>query len=501
MSNQNQKISHVFNLPSLNFKTQMNIAIDANAHIKTVVNVQPYMYDCDIDSINGKCNIKGKIGLKILYLDVDNVYNTITDETSFSESVTSQDLTNDCKVYLYNEQISPSIDYDEKYLRISLNVNAKLYSNIELGVNCPNTNMENLVVKKSPIEASHCIDCFKNKVGLENEITLDKRINKILGINISPNVQNIACNEGYITISGNNYIQLIYEIEQDGTSELRFHQETIPFKFETQATLCEVDCVANINLKIDNSSINFNTELNEDQTAIKLEYNSVVVGCIYKNISLDYVEDIYSTENEIEPSYSSRKICKVQPIVCFKTNIDGEINLLEETNCDEIIDLVNHSSLITNSYLENGKIVMEGVISSTLIYYNEEKDVKSMTLELPFALSKEMQGMDKTEVFNCEISPVNCKAKIKRGNVLTLDYEVVAQCYLLEKEERNLLENIKFGNIFNYGDIAFQILVAKSNETIWEFCKRAHTSHEEILKNNKEIPPIFQGGEKILIFR
>ena len=39
MSNQNNlKISHPFSLPDLNFKTQMNISIDANAHIKNILN-------------------------------------------------------------------------------------------------------------------------------------------------------------------------------------------------------------------------------------------------------------------------------------------------------------------------------------------------------------------------------------------------------------------------------------------------------------------------------
>jgi len=501
MNNQNQKISHLFNLPNLNFKTQMNFSIDSNTHIKTIVNVHPYIYDLDLSSSNGKCNISGKIGAKILYLDVDNVYNTLTEESNFNENISSNELTSNCKVWMFNEQISPVIDYDERYLKLTLNINAKLFANIDLAVNMPDTNIENLIVKKSTSQTCLCVDSFKNKLSLESEITLPQKATKILDINITPALQTAVCNEGYLTISGNKYIQIIYETEDNSSNELKVFNETVPFKFETQATLCEADFVENINLKIDHSSITFSTELTDEKTILKLEYSAITLGCIYKNTSFELVQDLYSTSHEIEANYSKRKFCNISPSLVFKTNVDGEINLLEENGCDEIVDTVNHSVLITNSTVKNNQIVAEGVISSTLIYLSEEKEIKSMQIELPFSFNKEIEKTEQGEVYNIEILPTNCKAKIKRGNVLTLDYEIAVQYSITTCEEHDILENLKFGNAFNYGDIAFQIVVVKENETIWDFCKRTHTSEEELTKNNKEIPPMFQGGEKLLIFR
>ena len=62
----NNKLSHIFNLPNLNFKTQMNISIDSNVHIKSIINIQSYLFDIETDTVNSKCNIKGKVGVKIL---------------------------------------------------------------------------------------------------------------------------------------------------------------------------------------------------------------------------------------------------------------------------------------------------------------------------------------------------------------------------------------------------------------------------------------------------
>ena len=205
MSNQNQKISHIFNLPNLNFKTQMNIAVDSNAHIKNIINVQCYMFDTNLDAVTGKCNVKGKIGVKILYLDVDNVYNTITDETSFSEFVSAPDLTSDCKISMYNEQISNDITFDEKFLKLNLNVNAKLYGNIDIALNLPETNCEGLVCKCERVEANTCVERLDNKASDDCVITLPNRASKILSVNITPSVENIDCNSGYLTISGKRH--------------------------------------------------------------------------------------------------------------------------------------------------------------------------------------------------------------------------------------------------------------------------------------------------------
>lgn len=502
MNNENNlKISNIFNLPNLNFKTQMNIAIDSNAHIKHIINVQAYLYDIMIDTVSGKCNIKGKIGVKIIYLDVDNVYNTINDDTSFSESITSSDLTSNCNVYLYNDQVTSNVEFDEKYLKVVANVNAKLFCDIDTVVNIPETEQEGFVIKRQPLESNCCVESICNQTSEESVIQFSNIINKILCTNITPTIQSIECNDGYLTISGNSAIQTIYELDNGTSNEIKIQNDNCPFRFETQATLSTSNCVADINLKIDNSKTTFSTELNDNQSKITINYEMKIIGCIFKPITINYLQDLYSTKNEIETSYSSREFCKISPLMNYKTNIDGEIQLSDDINCDEILETINHSCMITQTYKEENKIVLEGVISSTLIYFNEEREINSMMIELPFSIAKDYELSENCEPLNFELLPVYCKAKIKRGNTLSLDYDVYVQGYILEKQKIDMLDNIKCGKQIEYEDIAFQIIVTKPSEDIWNFCKRTHTTQEQLLISNKEIPPVFQGGEKIVIYR
>lgn len=501
MSNQNNhKISYVFNLPNLNFKTQMNIAIDSNAHIKNIINVQCYMFDTNLDAVTGKCNVKGKIGIKILYLDVDNVYNTITDETSFSEFVSSQDVTNDCKISMYNEQISSEIDFDEKHLKINLNVHARLYTDIDTVLNLPDISSDGIISKNKTTETNCCVERIDNKISDDCSYTLPNRASKILSVQITPSIENVECNSGYLTVSGTSLIQTIYETDKENFNEIKLHNEIKPFKFETQATLTEPDCIANICLKVNNFKTVFSTELGENQTTIKLDYEMQIIGFVFKTVTLELTEDLYSIDNELETSYNNRELCKVSPLISFKGNIEGEISLLDST-ADEILETVNYSCLITQSYIDNGKIVLEGVIGSTLIYLNEQKEIKSMQVELPFSIAKDFENGENCDVLNFEIKALSCRAKIKRGNSLSLDYETIIEGYCVTKYQIKMLDNVKLGKNYDYGDIAFQIIVAKPNESIWDFCKRAHVPLSRLEETNKEIPPMFTGGEKIIIYR
>lgn len=497
----NNKLSHIFNLPNLNFKTQMNISIDSNVHIKSIINIQSYLFDIETDTVNSKCNIKGKVGVKILYIDIDNVYNTITDELSFAETVSDQSITSDVKVVLFNEQITPSVDFDDNYLKLNLNINAKLMCDIDLGFNQCSTDQPNLVVKKQPVHASCCVEYINNKSSDECSIRLPNRASKILNINITPTLNKVECNNGYISLAGTSLTQIIYDVDLDNSCELKSHTESFPFKFESQASLSETDCLANIITKLNNSTLSFTTDLDEDQTSIKIEYEMIIKGFIFKPEMYEFVDDLYCLDSDIEPSFAERDICLMSPMISYQTNIDGELQLKEEILVDEIISCVNHSCLITQTYYENKALIIEGMMSSTLIYLNEQKEVKSMQTELPFSISKEYDSELECDMLNFEITPISCKTKIKRGNLLTLDYETNVHGYTSQKMHSKILENIKLGKTIEYGDIAFQILVAKSNETLWEFCKRAHTTESQIRDYNKEIPPVFQGGEKVIIYR
>ena len=100
------KLIFAKNLTPVNFNTTISIAIDSNVNIKTILNITSYVYDEKIDCTNGKVIVNGKIGLKLLYVDTDNMTNTITDNQNFSESFSDPSITSDSFIILSNTAYS-----------------------------------------------------------------------------------------------------------------------------------------------------------------------------------------------------------------------------------------------------------------------------------------------------------------------------------------------------------------------------------------------------------
>ena len=99
------KITYAKNLSKVNFNSTINVNIDSNVNIKTILDIDSYIYDKKVESGNGKAVVSGKLGVKVLYIDTDNITNTITDSQSFSENIADSSITSDCIINLDNVSI------------------------------------------------------------------------------------------------------------------------------------------------------------------------------------------------------------------------------------------------------------------------------------------------------------------------------------------------------------------------------------------------------------
>lgn len=497
----NSKMLHAFSLPNVNFKTQMNLTVDADTHIKNIINCEAYISDMTTECLSNKCILRGTLGVKIVYVDLDNMLNAVTTSSDFNETVSHESLTANCKVFSFNEQVSPQITFDEKSFKININTNLKLYSIIDLNLNLANTDMEDLIVKNREMSVLEHVSDLSNVYSDNLELNIPFKVNKVLSTELNSFLEKAECDNGYITIEGQTISRLICEVESEEHEILKTFCKTDAFKYQIKCEEASADCIAQLILKANSNNIEFTSELSENGTIIKLDYEIKTSGLIFKVNQITCPDDVYSTKNELETSYSEREFCLIKKIPNFQVSFDGELQLGEEINVDEILDLTNLSTLITQTYVSNNKITLEGVAYANLIYLNEEKDMRLLNIEFPFSVSKDCDVTENDELLDFNMTITSHKCKIKRGSTLMIDLEAEINLSVVTKNKENLLENINFKNEISYGDIAFQIVLAKENESVWDFCKRVHCKKEKIEETNKEIPPIFQGGEKIIIFR
>ena len=501
MEQNNYKYSTTTNLPTLNIKSQLNMNIDSNTHIKQVLNIETCLIDVQIEPMSNKALIKGTIGIKVVYVDTDNMFNSLSDSINFTETINSDLVNTNCQINISNSQFIAEFEHDERMLHINIDGTIECFCNINMGLNLFNSESENLITKKSVLQTCSCVEKITKTVNYDFDFKLDAKINKMLSYDSKIIIDETKCYDGYVLINGQILNTLICEIENDGINTIKINNNSTPFKCEIEANLCDSECVADLSAYINLNSTQITTDIGETNTNFNFEYCIVTNGFVYKNISVDIVDDVYSLETFIEPVTNNYNLCKKMP--CFKTveNIDTEITLADELSMDEILGMVNSTSSVTQYSLRENGIVVEGVINGNLLYLDENREIKHLPTQLPYSINVKQEFGDELCALHLNIVPTSCKCKIKRGNTLMVDYELNVNGTPYTKKQYQLIDNVKHGKMLHYGDIAFQIYIAHANESTWELCKRLHITQEQLMQCNPDLPTTCLGGEKIVVYR
>ena len=498
---ENLKIVHAKNFNKFNFGVNFNLLIDANANVKTVLNVSSYVYDQKCECGNGKAIVSGKVGVKVLYLDTDNMTNIISDQQSFSETYVENSITTNTYLNLNSPTILNSVSLTDSGLKINCEISFSPTSYINLPLTSNLQNNSNLVTQKREYNSS----CIKEIVNTKFEHTTNFEtrdiINKILCSESYFKAEKTTAENGYIVIQGKLTNTILYETNVDDCLVIKEMKETSNVQYDVELKNLISDDVLDLSFCVDNSLREISTELEDDQNIITVKDTIKVCGIVLIKVSTEIIDDLYSLDNEIETSFITRELTKFVGEHTISETISNEINLnSDEPAIDEVVANLNICPEITNTYVKDNNIIVEGVVSSNLTYIDENKELKHKTLEIPFIVDTKIKAENPSCVHS-QISIVDTRVKIKRGTIIDVEYTVFINLFVYEKEEYQMLDNYNIGKQIDFSKYDYQIYIAKPDETLWQLCKRIKIAPNEIHKLNKDLPLVMKGGERVVIKR
>lgn len=495
------KITYAKNLNKLNFSSLISVPINSNVNVKTILNVDSYIFDEKVECGNGKAIITGKLGVKVLYIDTDNISNIVNDSQSFSETFVDESITSDCFINISNASVVGNVLSSDKTLKINCDVNISPTLYLNLALNTSNSSFENMIVKKNEISTNTIACNVDTSFEYATNIETKENVTKILCYDAYFTPSSLTSYDEYAVVEGKLYSKLLYESASDDESVIKEICDTFNLKSEINIPNITKDCLTDFNFSIDKSKENISTEIEDGNNIITISHNIKVNGVCIKSISIDLIDDMYSVDNEIEISTSKRDYTKNMQTEFVTDNISGEITLDDnETAIDDIISNININAEITNHYLKDNNLYLEGIISSHIIYIDENKEIKHKPIDLPFVINTKIK-IDQLDCIHSCINILDNKIKVKRGTVIELDYSVSIMINIYQKDSKEIIDNMVIGKPLDYSTVDYQIFIAKPNESVWDLCKRIKISPDDISKYNKNLPLIMEGGEKIVIKR
>lgn len=495
------KILYSKNLNKLNFSLPISLAIDSNVNIKTILDINSYIYDEKVECGNGKAIVTGKVGIKVIYIDTDNITNTISGTQNFSETYTDTSITNDSIMMLSRPNVVNTILSQDGSLKVNLDITFSPIMYINLALPNIASGYENMIVKKSEINTSTLVSPVDARFEYQTNIETKDNVSKVLGYDCQFAQSKVTAYDEYAVVEGKLYSTLIYETTQNDESRLKEITDSFNIKVEVSMPNINNEHQLDLTCMLDKSRENITTELEDDNTIITIKHEFKAQGVILKNISLDMVEDLFSVDNEVDLTTSSREYNKQVSHECITDTISGESSLDDnDTAIDEIVSNHNISTEITNTYIKNDTLFLEGIITSHVIYIDENKECQHKQTELPFILNTKLQ-MTKLDCVHSDVSVVDCKTKAKRGTIIELEYTLSVCLNIYQRDSKDIIDNLTIGKSLDFSAYDYQIFIAKPSESMWELCKRIKISMEDLNALNRDLPLVMQGGEKIIIKR
>ena len=497
----NIKIAHTQNLNKFNFNVTISMPIDTNASIKSILDINSYVYDQKVECGNGKAIISGKIGLKALYVDTDNMTSSISSSSNFSETCMDNAITTDTFLNIYNVNVINTVLSSDSTLKVNCEITMQPIAYVNLGLNTSLQEDETLITKKNEIKTNSISSCVNSQFDYTCNLETKDTISKILCSNSYFTAEKVTADNGFAVVEGKLLTDIVYETQNQDETIIKELKDISNVKCDVEIMGLEKDDVLDLSFMLDKSNENISTEVDENTNVIIVKQCIKTCGVVLKTISIDIIDDVFSTANEIETATSHRECTKNAENFTLSEVITNELTLSkEESAIDEIIANLSINPEITNTYIKDNNIYVEGIISSNLAYIDENKEYKFKAIELPFIINTKIHAETLGCVHN-NITVIDNRVKVKRGTIIELEYSLFISLTIFEKENHEMVDNFTIGKPLNFGEYDYQIFIAKPNETMWELCKRIKISPNDITTYNKDLPLVCTGGEKVIIKR
>lgn len=488
------------NLDKQTFTTSINLQVDSKANIKSILNCSCYFFDAKINSANGKAIVTGKVGVKLLYLDTDNLTNTILDTQPFSENIVDPSITSDCQIVLTNLNTTCSATHTDTSCKVDCVINFSPVLYLNLAFNEVNID-SNYITKQTQLSTAQIKDSVNTSFEYSTNLETRDTISKILFMDTSLTQSNITAQNGYFTAEGKLFTTIVYETNEQDETKIKQITDEISFKNDIELeNLTDTD-ILNLVLTLDNSKQTISTELEDDLSVVSVTNVIDIRGVILTTTELTLVEDLYSTSNEITINKTQREFLCDSKTTNISETIFGELNLSkDEPAIEEIISNCNISYEITNTYIKNNNLQFEGVINSNLIYVDETNQIISKEIEIPFVVNTKIEA-DTLPNHSINICITTKSIKARRGTIVEVEYLLDSGVTIFNSCNMEVVDNISVGKELDFSKYDYQIFIAKPNETMWDVCKRIKCHPSALNECNKNLPNTFIGNEKIIVKR
>ncbi len=478
---------------------ECNIDSSAKGGVGKLLSVSANVKSAMVDKSGDTVKVMATLNCKVVFLNKAGEYDSFDYLCDFTQAVNGKD--SDCNLQNFNHlwAVCGVADIDSsvtgEMIKIQSVVNIKVFgvfnAQCQMSADLP----EDVVCKKCDITTQTLINITQSNIEMEESFDTGCTVDKILFSDVTAMVNNAKTLDGKCLVSGNICGNICYLSEGVVTSK----NFNTPYQEEI---VCDgmLDC-DKANVFVTNTDCKIVLTGMEGENVILMQVSvGLRIDC-FRQEDKQVVSDVFLADYEIE---IEREDCRYKVL-------DRTYNLFDKIVGNAAVgdDMVAVSKVIcsslsrnilVNTYYDEGKMVVEGVLAVNVVYLNVEGNPQSILIELPYSLQFD-------EVFECDNSMLsaesivdNLYAKLKRDR----EFEVTANISIVVTADLKVacktVKAVTVTDIKKCNNYSIMIYNCKEGDDLWEVAKAIGAPMEQIVAQNGNMDGDLT-GRKIVFYR
>jgi len=449
------------------------------------------------ESLSGEIHYGGKIYFSVLASTPEGLVTGAERAVEFSHKLSSDEIApaTPSEITLKVEKVEIRIDGKSQILSAIVSATATLLN--ERRIFCL-TGGENVVINDADAPVKR-VNLYKDTIEIEEEFETEY-LGDVLSHSESAYINKVIAGNGSVEISGEIALGIL--AKRAGEKELVSFERLVPFKAEIPAESSQINFCADANAFV--KQVNISANCDEDKNKSEIIATALVEVClkVYENQSLLIAKDAFSPTNECEISKESITFDNPKTNFCVNEKVSGTSALVGEIDFSCNMQAVTAPQLeITAQVVENGEIVVEGVLGASILFTDSQGMPSSVVSSLPFAFPVKCEKAQKGD--KVAVSGIVCGiyAKQKREGEIEIDATLKTHIKVYTPQTVSCVCKIDEKEEIPEKECAISVYLAEEGDGLWEVAKKLKKPPEEVKKYNPELNYPLEKPERIIIYR
>lgn len=460
--------------------------------------------------LDGRVIIKGKLNFKMLYSSLDtSSLNKMTGFIPIDDSMNCDDLSeNDCVTVKYDlDDINIGVINSRKIsvkALVTFTIQSENIYDIETASDIRGNDV---YTKKNTIEITKLTECKKDIFRIKDAIELPQTM-PIVSTFLwdETRLKNITTklNENSLMISGELTSCIIYQ--SDDTPSVLWHEVDIPFSGNLPLSGVDESMIPDIEVSMASKDINVKADSDGEERIFEFDVVLNLNIKIYKELSLEYLCDLYSNKVSLTPTYN--KVTYNHLIIknVSKCKVSDKLKVdMEQGHILQICGSEGDVKAELMTTIDDG-IKVEGVIVVNLLAItdNDKSPIKVVKEVVPFTHIIEASNISENSMINIRPTLEQLTCTMTNGNEIEVKATASLDTLVLGTQGANIITDISESPLdlskleSMPGLIGYRV---KDNDTLFSIAKEFSSTVSQIKEMNNLTLEHLDTGKFLLIVK